>query len=292
MNPKAKACSRVAVGRVSAGLAALAVALCALPSISEVRPTPEQPVTVADRLAEARKLARTDPASAGASLRAMDTASMEPQDRDAWHDIARSVALRTGDRDWLVSLREHRSEFSEVDVYRVLLAGGMLEEGRVDDARAELAKIGDIEAVNVRDRRRVYALEARIAWLDGDVSAERAAVEKIVHELQYWDTPSCQRCHSDASHPGEAPLLDARSAWYAERLVALMEQQGDASGVRERAEAALAADSEDVEARLRLAYASVALGLDAEANEHFAMIPWMRLPGRTGGSPRMMMPYP
>lgn len=262
------------------------LAVAAQPASRPAQPTPTQ------RLADARQLARTDPSSAARVLRRMDPATFEPADQDAWYDLARTVALRTGDKDWLLSLQDHHPEFSTVHLHHVLLAGGLLEEGRIDEARAELARIEDLEAVNVRDRRRAYALQARIAWLEDDVPAERAAIENIVHELQYWPTASCQRCHSDASHPDSAPLLDVRSAWYARRFVALMIEQGDASAVREAAASALATDPADTHARLHIAYASIALGLDAEASDHFALIEWMKIPGRTGGSPRMMTPYP
>jgi hypothetical protein len=252
----------------------------------------QQPVPNKDRLTEVRKLARTDPAAAGKALRSMDHASLESKDEDTWYDIARSVALRTGDKDWLLSLQDHRSEFSDVYVYRVLLAGGMLEEGRIAEAKAELAKIDDLDSVNVRDRRRAYALQARMAWLEGDAAAERVAVESVVHELQYWGARSCQGCHDDSKYPNQAPLLDVRQTWYAQRLTALMKQQGDATKVKEKAEASLASDPESVDDLLHLAYASMALGKEDEADAVFARIPWVKLPVREGGTPRMMTPYP
>lgn len=285
---------------VSLGVTAIAVALASvvtLPGTVGAQPTSspsagKQPATNKERLAEVRKLARTDAPSAAKELRRMDHASFEPTDQDTWYDIARSVALRTGDKDWLMSLQDHRSEFSDVYIYRILLAGGLLEEGRLVEARAELAKIDNLENVNVRDRRRAYALEARMAWLEGDAAAERVAVEKVVHELQYWGAKSCQGCHDDSKYPDQAPLLDVRQTWYAQRLVALMKQQGDAVQVREKAEATLASDPASVDSLLHLGYANMALGNEGEADTVFAKVSWMKIPGREGGSPRMMTPYP
>ncbi|MEZ6233261.1 MAG: hypothetical protein R3B68_03635 [Phycisphaerales bacterium] len=269
----------------------LAAGLATRPTAETSAESGSQPTTT-QRLNDARALAATDPAAAGRVLRRMDPAAFEPADQDAWHDLARTVALRTGDRDWLMALRDYRAEFSSIDTHRVLLAGGLLEEGRIEDARAELARIEDLEAVNVRDRRRAYALQARIARLENDTPAERAAIENIVHELQYWPTQSCQRCHNNAAYPDQAPLLDVRTAWYARRFVALMIEQGDADRVREEAAAQIADDPANTDARLRLAYASAALGLNDQADEHFAIIEWMKMPGRAGGPPRMMFPYP
>jgi hypothetical protein len=285
---------------LSLGIATLCIALASmerLSGVAEAQPaTPaeavKQPPSTKERLAEVRKLARTDAPQAAKELRSMDRASFEASELDTWFDIARSVALRTGDKDWLMSLQSHRSEFSDIYVYRILLAGGMLEEGRIVDAKAELAKIDNFENVNVRDRRRAYALQARMAWLEGDAAAERAAVERVVHELQYWGSKSCQGCHDDSKYPDTAPLLDVRNTWYAQRLVALMKQSGDAVNVRDDAEALLASDPSNVEALLKLAYSRMALGDNAKAEEAFAKIPWMRSLGREGGSPRMMTPYP
>ena len=285
---------------VSLGLTAIAVTLASVITLSGTvgaQPTSSpsaanQPPTNKERLAEVRKLARTDAPSAAKELRSMDHASFESTDQDTWFDIARSVALRTGDKDWLMSLQEHRSEFSDVYIYRILLAGGMLEEGRLAEAKAELAKIEDLNKVNVRDRRRAYALQARMAWLEGDAAAERVAVENVVHELQYWGAKSCQGCHDDSKHPNQAPLLDVRQTWYAQRLVALIKQQGDAVQVREKAQATLASDPAHIDSLLHLGYANMALGKEGEADTAFARIPWMKIPGREGGSPRMMTPYP
>ena len=285
---------------VSLGLTAIAVSLASVMTLSgtvgaqpAVSPSAtKQPATNKERLAEVRKLARTDAPSAAKELRSMDHASFESTDQDTWYDIARSVALRTGDKDWLMSLHNHRSEFSDVYVYRILLAGGMLEEGRLAEAKAELAKIEDLNKVNVRDRRRAYALQARMAWLEGDAAAERVAVENVVHELQYWGAKSCQGCHDDSKYPNQAPLLDVQQTWYAQRLVALMKQQGDAAQVREKSQDSLTKDPASVDALLHLAYSDMALGKNGEADAAFAKIPWMKIPGREGGTPRMMTPYP
>lgn len=285
---------------VSLGVTAIAITLASVGTLSgtvgaqpTASPTAEkQPTTNKERLAEIRKLARTDAPSAARELRGMPHASFESTDQDTWYDIARSVALRTGDKDWLMSLQDHRSEFSDVYVYRILLAGGMLEEGRLAEARAELAQIDDLNKVNVRDRRRAFALQARMAWLEGDAAAERVAVENVIHELQYWGSQSCQGCHDDSKFPDQAPLLDVRQTWYAQRFVALMQQKGDAAQVRETSQGLLATEPARIDALLHLAYSNMALGKDGEAEAAFAKIPWVKIPGREGGSPRMMTPYP
>lgn len=197
------------------------------------------------------------------------------------------------DAAWLAELRDREHDpFSEVALYRILLAGGQLEEGDLASVHAELEQAGDLEKINECDRRRYWALKARIARLEGDGPAERDAVERIVHELQCWQTKACQGCHDDSKFPGAAPLLDLEGFWFGQRYAAILQAAGDAARVLSESDAALKAKATDVDALMHRGYALVALGRTAEARECFARIEWFAAEGRVGGKPRMMTAYP
>ncbi len=274
--------------------AAALFAACGSPAPAPVAPTPVAAVPVTDesRIDAVRAYAADEPARAAAALKAMHTDAMSVDDRQAWARLARTVAVRTGDRAWLGAIEDPQDPFSQVVMYRVLLAGSHVEEGDFRAAEAELARVEDIDHVNPRDRRRYWALHARMAQMRGDAVAERHAIETIVDELQFWPNARCQTCHDDRRRPGTVTQLDVRGRWFVTRYAEILRRDGDAARVRAEAERALAVDPKDNAARLQLAFALMAQGDAAGADARIAEIPWAEAPGREPMPARMVMPYP
>lgn len=268
------------------------LALMAL-ATSMICPVGAQETTNPQTALEAIRLeARRDSAQAAHKLRAMNPSLMSDVDRQTWLRLARTAAVRTGDRDWLVSLSQHHDPFSPVHVNRVLLASGHLSEGQFQAAQAELSRIDDLSKVNTRDQRRYWSIKARLGQMEGNLQAERVAVEKIMQELPHWPTKACQACHDDPNQKEVLPLLDVRNFWFAKRYVELMRLQGDAESVKQAASHKLAANPGDDEARLFLAHALQALGQHTESERLLQAIPWVTSPDRRGPSPRMMFAWP
>lgn len=268
--------------------------------VAAVRQDPQDPVpaaapsspTLDQRLTQLRKELATDLKAAAATLRSMDLTKATDTERLQWLRIARDAAVRLGDGEWLAALAKEHDPFSEVFLYRVLLAGGHLSEGDLAAAKAELAKIRDVEQGNDRDRRRYHALLARIAQLEGNAPAEVEALEHIVDELERWPGKTCQGCHDDPKQKGVPPLLPVLDTWFADRLVV---HHGKDKALGERVAAArkaVQAEPQDAGARIRLALLERAAGDRAAAEAAVAPIEWILLPGRTGPKPRMMTVYP
>jgi hypothetical protein len=250
------------------------------------------PETDADRLLRMRRTMARDVDAADREVREVDIRTLKETDRQSWVRLARDIALRRGDRARLVELQREDDAFSEAFLYRILFVGGLLTEARFDEAKAELEKVGDPERVNERDRRRYWALHARIAQMEGDLAHERHSLMEIVRELDAWPKKSCQGCHDDKKRPDETPILPILDTWFGKRLVAVTQAQGTSKQDVEDAQKLLAADPHDDAARIRLAYALVAAGDRAGAEAALAPIPWAMVDGRTGPSPRMMTAYP
>ncbi len=277
-----------------------AVSLVALCSFVAQDPKPAAPapaeakkeLSTEDRILALRRKLGTDPDLVDAELRAMDTDKMSEDDRSTWVRLARDVAVRRGDRERLAELRSWHDPFSEVALYRVLLAGGHVSENDFEAAKKELAQIGELERVNERDRRRYWALLARMAQMEGDAKTERHALDEIVHELQYWPRKSCQGCHDDKRRLGETPVMDVLDTWFGKRFVERLKADGDAQKEADAMRVRVAQKSDDDDARIRLAYALAALGDRDAAVAELRQIPWAAVPGREGASPRMMTAYP
>jgi tetratricopeptide (TPR) repeat protein len=248
--------------------------------------------SVKETLEHIRRDARKDIAATAQALRAMEAATMNEGDRATWVRLSRVAALRLGDRDWLLSLKGKEDPFSEVPLAYVLLASGHIEEGDFAAAHKALAQIKNLDRINTRDQRRYWALKARMGQLEGNIAAEREAVEHIVAELGHWTSENCQSCHEDLKSPGAIPMLDIQDFWVAKRFVALMQKQGDAENVKQVAEKRLANDPADEGARIRLGYALLALGRTEEATEKFREISWAVFPDRKGPAPRMIFVWP
>ncbi|MFO0276612.1 MAG: hypothetical protein ACK533_04940 [Planctomycetota bacterium] len=235
---------------------------------------------------------RAEAAAAAPRVRALGAGSLSTADREAWVRVARDVALRLGDRKWLEELRDVVLSFGTELSYAVMLANAQLSHANLTGAKATLDALGDVHGANEREKRRVFALRARVAELEGDVAGERAAVEDLVDHLFLWPRQKCQECHATTKEPDVVTTLPIASLWFGERFVALMQQQGDAAAVLQAAEAELAKDGKDDDARIRAAFALRALGREDAAMARFAELPWALLPGRAERKPRQFATYP
>ncbi|MFN9705066.1 MAG: hypothetical protein ACK595_09630, partial [Planctomycetota bacterium] len=225
-------------------------------------------------------------------VRALGAGSLSTAEREAWVRVARDVALRLGDRKWLEELRDVELSFGTELSYAVMLANAQLSHANLTGAKATLDALGDVHGANEREKRRVFALRARVAELEGDVAGERAAVEDLVDHLFLWPRQKCQECHATTKEPDVVTTLPIASLWFGERFVALMQQPGDAAAVLQAAEAELAKDGKDDDARIRAAFALRALGREDAAMARFAELPWALLPGRAERKPRQFATYP
>jgi hypothetical protein len=235
---------------------------------------------------------RPEAAAAAPRVRALGAGPLSTADREAWVRVARDVALRLCDRKWLEELRDVELSFGTELSYAVMLANAQLSHANLKGAQATLDGLGDVHGANEREKRRVFALRARVAELDGDVAAERAAVEDLVDHLFLWPRQKCQECHATTKEPDVVTTLPIASLWFGERFVELMKQQGDAAAVLQAAEAELAKDGKDDDARIRAAFALRALGREDAAMARFAELPWALLPGRAERKPRQFATYP
>lgn len=235
---------------------------------------------------------RPEAAAVAERVRAMGRAKLSTDDREAWVRVARDVALRLGDRRWLEQLRDVELSFGTELSYAVLLANAQLSHANLQGAKATLDALGDVNGANEREKRRVFALRARVAELEGDVAAERAAVEDLVDHLFLWPRRKCQECHATTKEPDVVTTLPIASLWLGERFVELMKKQGDAEAVLKAAEAALSQDGKDDDARIRAAFALRALGREDAAMARFAELPWALVPGRAERKPRQFATYP
>ena len=235
---------------------------------------------------------RAEAAAAAPRVRALGAGSLSTAEREAWVRVARDVALRLGDRKWLEELRDVELSFGTELSYAVMLANAQLSHANLTGAKATLDALGDVHGANEREKRRVFALRARVAELEGDVAGERAAVEDLVDHLFLWPRQKCQECHATTKEPDVVTTLPIASLWFGERFVALMQQQGDAAAVLQAAEAELAKDGKDDDARIRAAFALRALGREDAAIARFAELPWALLPGRAERKPRQFATYP
>ncbi len=287
-----------------APIALALVAIAAATALAPQDPRPAAPPTPAategnawkDELAAIRRSmlagGRPEAAAAAPRVRALGAGKLTDADRESWVRVARDVALRLGDRKWLEELRDVELSFGTELSYAVMLANAQLSHANLTGAKATLDGLGDVHGANEREKRRVFALRARVAELDGDVVAERASVEDLVDHLFLWPRQKCQECHATTKEPDVVTTLPIASLWFGERFVELMKQQGDAAAVLQAAEAELAKDGKDDDARIRAAFALRALGREDAAMARFAELPWALLPGRAERKPRQFATYP
>lgn len=278
---------------VTVSLAALLM-LCA-PTFAQTDSTigeAKAPLTTKQILDAIRKDARKDFSKAAEALRALKPAGMSDEDQATWVRLSRESAVRTGDAGLLRALKDKDDPFALIPLSRILLANGYLNEGKFDDAQAELNRIPKLDHINVRDRRRYWALKARIAQLTGDIKAERVAIEQIVHELGHWASPTCQSCHDDPKVKGVIVPLNIRDFWFSKRLVELLKIQGDADNVATTARKKLVENAKNEDALLFLALAQFAKGDEIEAEATLRAIPWVPAPRADATPPRMIFAWP
>lgn len=258
------------------------------------QPTAESAVRVALREIQRTMVlgGRAEAEQVAPRLRELDRQPMSKGERDSWLRVARDVAVRTGDLAWLRSLRDAELAFGTELSHAVMLANAQLAHANLDGAQATLRGLGELDRANEREKRRVFALQARVAQLQQDHRAERAAVEQLVDHLYMWPRQRCQECHASEKAPNEVTSLPVSTLWFGERFVLLMQKQGDAEDVRATAAQDLKLDPTDDEARIRLAFALRALGREDEAMARFRELPWASFPDRPGTKARQLATYP
>ena len=236
--------------------------------------------------------AREEAQKAALKLKKLSKDELSTTERELWLRLSREAAVRLGDRETLELLRKETDSFETQLIYRVLLASGQLEKGELEAAARTLDELGDIDVLNEREKRRVFAIRARLAQLHGDVAQERVHIESIIDHLDRWPTADCQSCHNAPATPKVVTSLPIQRFWFGERFVELMKNQNDAEVIKLTSEKELAADSSNDRAKIRLAYAYRALGDDAKAKQLFESIPWVEKEGRESLKPRMMTTFP
>lgn len=225
-------------------------------------------------------------------LKDLGRRDLETADREDWLRLARTAALRRGDRAWLESLRGVPDRFSLVMIQQILQASASLAAADFPKARGLIEQLGDPEEMNEREKRRCYSILARLEQLEGDREAERRHIDKLVDHLHHWPRPICQSCHATLSEPGKLVHLDLEGMWFGARFVELMRERGDAEAIRSDSASRIAKRPRDDRARIRLAYALRALGREEEALAQFRAIPWAEAPDRPASKPRMITPFP
>lgn len=257
---------------------------------------PKKAEKPADQLAAIRKTlfrgGRAEADKVAPDLKELGKLDLSPSDRETWVRLARDAAIRQGDKEWLKSLREVPDSFSLDMIYTVLLASGQLAKSDLKEAKATLEGLKDVEGMNEREKRRVEAIRARIAQLEGDTALERKHVEKLVDHLYLWSKPVCQSCHNSPQDPKAITSMPITNLWFGERFVELLQAQGDAEKVKAAAEVALKNSPGNEKARVRLAFALQALGKKSEAEEEFRKLSWAEFPDRDLKKPRMMTTFP
>jgi hypothetical protein len=252
--------------------------------------------TMSEKLAAIRKTlftgGKAEADQVAPTLKQIGKEKLSQTDRETWVRIARDTAIRQGDRAWLESLQSVQDSFATDMIYTVLLASGQLAKADLTKAKQTLATLTDTDEINEREKRRILSIRARIAQLEGDDKTEREQVNQLVDHLFLWTKPVCQSCHSNPQDPKAMTSMPITNLWFGERYVELLRKQGDAEQIRKTAEVKLQASPTDEKARIRLAFALLALKQDAEAEKQFRMLPWAAFPDRDLKKPRMMTTFP
>jgi len=226
-----------------------------------------------------------------AILKALKDQKMTDDQHDTWLRYSRDFALRAADLKWLKSLGKEDSPFSMDQVYTVLYGYGKLTTGDLDGAE-KVFKSVDMGRLNVRDQRRIFGLEARIAHLRGDTKTELVNIEQIIEHLPSWPSRTCQSCHDSPKVKDKPTALPLSRFWFGERYAELMAANGTATQVRDEALKSLKANPKDDLARIRLGYALLALGKKDESQKTFEQLPYAEAAGRDLPKARMLFAFP
>lgn len=245
-----------------------------------------------ERLEEIRRDSRRDVGRTAEALHALASEPMNAEDRASWIRLSRVSAIRTGDAALLKDLAAFRDPFSTIAQGRLIVANGRVEVGDFVEAEAELARIEDFDHLDTRDRRRYWALMAKIGQLTGNEEKEISALAKIVAELPHWPSADCQGCHSDPKSPTAVPALDFRRFWFTERYVELLGKNGRAAALRRDSEARLAANAGDLDARFQLFAALSAQGAGTDADKVLDGVEWAMRRGEEYVPPRAIFTWP
>lgn len=285
-----------------AALFAAVVASALLPAVSELsgmqtsaqESRPDKDPLEA-QLDEARALSRNglakDAMRAKEILTSIPFEKLSDTQQDTWISLSRDNALQLGDAERLQELGKKETTFPADKIYEVLLAYGKLTRAEVAESKKILAGINTDE-LNPREERRVFALQAKIARLEGNTTAERDAIEKMLAHLPYWTESRCQACHNDLKNPDRMTSVNFSELWFGERYSELMKAKGDADAVRRTAEERLMKDSGDVLSLVQLGYALKSLGDDEGATKAFQQIPFSKESGKDLSSARMLFAFP
>lgn len=244
---------------------------------------------------EIRKYSRSgshdDAVAAARLLDGVETEKLNDTQRDTWVSLARDNALQLGDLERLKRLAEIKTTFPADRIYEVLLAYGKLTRAQLEQASEILDKI-DSSELNPREERRVFALRAKIAKINGDKEQERVYIEKMIEHLPFWPDSNCQSCHNDLKNPDRMTAINFSELWFGIRYAELMKEKGDAASVRADAEKMLKSDPEDVMALIQLGYALKANGDQEGAKKAFERIPFSKESNQELSAARMLFAFP
>ena len=254
------------------------------------------PTTGVEKLFEqARKLdnmgGREENRQLGIVLAEIKKHKLSFDENDTWLRMSRDLAIRQADAKRLKELSKEESIFPQDMIYTVLLSYGKLTKGDLVGAE-KLADSVDTAEINPREARRVYAIKARIAQMNGDLKTERKFIEKMIEHLPSWSSDHCQSCHDNGKFKGKVTGLAINELWFGERYAELMQKQGDAQKVRASAEKALAKNPKDDLAIIQLGFALKAMGKVEEGKKTIERLPYAKADGRELPATRMLFAFP
>jgi tetratricopeptide (TPR) repeat protein len=254
---------------------------------------PKTPIET--QLDEVRALSRSG--NAAEADKASEILSNIPPDKltdtqaDTWVSLYRMNALQKGDLAKLRELATKETTFPSDKTYEVLFAYGKLTQAEVAESKKMLEKLNG-DNLNPREERRVFALRAKIGRLEGDEEVELDYLERMLDHLPYWPTTDCQSCHNDLKNPDRMTTISIGELWFGNRYAEILKSRGDARKVRDQAQEALAKDTSDVGALIKLGFAMRALDDEKEAQSAFKKIPFAKESGNDLSNPRMLFAFP
>lgn len=249
---------------------------------------PSEPLT------RARQLLRDGRAGdAAALLKPIDAAALDAEGARRLRLISEEAAIRTGDAAWLARVNERPERYTFANGYLIMTAWGYLKAADTAAARAYLGRVKAPERMEDRERRRWHALLARIAQLERRPAEELTHLDWMIEHQARWATPACQQCHDDQARYGaEVTSFPLTTWWAGERYSEALRTSGRAARVARDAQRRLDAMPENVEARLRLAYAQRALGASDEMVRLLRELPWAAFSDRPYKAPRDLLQFP
>ena len=260
----------------------------ALQRLSTTLRSPDSPLSRASQLLRDRK-----PAKAARLLKELASQPMDDESARRRRLLSEDAAVRTGDAAWLARLSDRPDRYWFANGYLVFTAYGYMRASDLPAAREYLSRLKDTDRMDDRERRRYHSLMARIAQLEQKPGEEQTHLEWMIGHQAEWSTPRCQQCHDNRERYGDVvtsfPLTDW---WVAERYAAVLRETGRADDIGRLARQSLTASPDNVEARLRLAFAQRALGQNADSEQTLRALPWAAFPDRPYRTPRDLIQFP